>query len=383
VFENLSSLLFTLLSFFVGLSVVVFVHEFGHFWVARRNGVRCDAFSIGFGPELFGWTDKLGTRWKFSVIPLGGYVKMFGEAETMQAVEGGATDAEKKDRKIQRVPRELTPEEQKVSFKHKRISQRAAIVFAGPGVNFLFAILVYWMLFMMMGRGVTEPVIGQVMPNSAAAESGLQSEDRIITIDGATIDRFEDIKQKVALGNGQPLTLGIKRAGEDLSILLTPRLMDTQPGAEKAPPKEFLIGIVPSGERKYISLNPVQALGASVGHSYMILESTVIAVGQMITGKRGTEGLGGPIGVAKFMGQAAKSGLGSFIEGLAFFSLSLGFINLFPIPLLDGGHLLFYAIEAVRGRPLSEQAQEWGLRVGLALVLALMVFATVNDIVHF
>ncbi len=380
--EQLSTLIFTLASFVVGLSIVVFVHEFGHFYVARRNGVRCDSFSIGFGPELFGRTDKHGTRWKFSAIPFGGYVKMFGEAETMQVVEGGNSES-KKDKKVERVYRELTPEEQKVSFKHKTIGQRAAIVFAGPAVNFLFAIVVYWVMFMAMGRGVTEPVIGQVVEASAAAEAGLQSDDRIVTIDGDKIDRFEDIKQKVALGNGQPLTLGLQRGGEALSVQLTPRLMQPQAGAEKNAPKEFLIGIVPSGERHYVSLNPLEALGASVSHSYMILDSTVVAIGQMITGKRGTEGLGGPIGVAKFMGQAAKSGLASFIEGLAFFSLSLGFINLFPVPLLDGGHLLFYAIEAVRGRPLSEQAQEWGLRVGLALVLALMVFATVNDIVHF
>ena len=191
--EQLFGVPFTLVSFVIALSVVVFVHEFGHFYIARRNGVRCDSFSIGFGPELFGRTDKHGTRWKFSLIPLGGYVKMFGEAETMQVVEGGPTDADKAEKKAERVFRELTPEEQKVSFKHKTIGQRAAIVFAGPAVNFLFAILVFWVTFMVVGRAVTEPLVGQVIENSAAAEAGLLAGDRILSVDGKTIQRFEDI----------------------------------------------------------------------------------------------------------------------------------------------------------------------------------------------
>ena len=379
--EQLFGVPFTLVSFVIALSVVVFVHEFGHFYIARRNGVRCDSFSIGFGPELFGRTDKHGTRWKFSLIPLGGYVKMFGEAETMQVVEGGPTEADKKEKRAERVFRELTPEEQKVSFKHKTIGQRAAIVFAGPAVNFLFAILVFWITFMVVGRAVTEPLVGQVIENSAAAEAGLLAGDRILAIDGKTIERFEDIHSIIPLSDGTPMAVKVQRDSEELSLTVTPRQTeDTDVFGNKQ--KRWVIGIASSGQTKIVDLNPVQALGASVSQTYDVVNSTVIAMGQIVAGKRGTEDLGGPIRIAKYSGQAARSGIAGFILFMAILSLNLGFINLFPVPLLDGGHLLFYAIEAVRGRPLSEQAQEWGLRVGLALVVALMVFVCWNDIVH-
>ena len=399
--EQLIGVPFTLLSFVLVLTVVVFVHEFGHFYVARRNGVRCDAFSIGFGPELFGYTDKLGTRWKFSLIPLGGYVKMFGEGETMQAIEGGPdaegvknnndaegvknnNDAEGvKNNKEESVPRELTPEEKAVSFKHKTIGQRAAIVFAGPAINFVFAILVFWVMFMTIGRPVTEPVIGQVVAGSAAAEGGLMVQDRIRSIDGRAIKRFEDIRSIVPLSDGRPMNLVIVRDGREQNIAITPRI-SAEEDAFGNPQKRYLLGIAPSGETsRDIILNPIDALATSVGQTYDVVEGTLIAMGQIVAGTRGTEDLGGPIRIARYSGQAAKTGFVGFIAFVAILSINLGFINLFPVPMLDGGHLLFYAIEAVRGRPLSEQAQEWGLRVGLALVGALMIFVTWNDIAHF
>jgi regulator of sigma E protease len=375
VLENLFGVPFTLVSFLVALTVVVFVHEFGHFIVARRNGVRCQAFSIGFGPELFGYTDKLGTRWKFSLIPLGGYVKMFGEAETMQAVEGGKEGEEKA------VPRELTPDEKKVSFKHKTVGQRAAIAVAGPAVNFLFAIVVFWVTFMFVGRPITEPVIGKVVESSAAADAGLMAEDRVLSIDGTTIDRFEDIRSVVQLSTGAPMSVVIKRGGEEMTLSVTPR-QSTDKDAFGNVQKVFLLGIQNSGETRYKELGPVGALGESLSQTYEIVRGTTVALSQIVAGTRGTEDLGGPIRIAKYSGQAAKTGAAGFIIFLAILSLNLGFINLFPVPLLDGGHLLFYAIEAARGRPLSERAQEWGLRVGLALVLALMLFVSWNDIVH-
>ena len=369
--EQLLGVPFTLVSFVLVLTLVVFVHEFGHFYIARRNGVRCDSFSIGFGPELFGYTDKLGTRWKFSLIPLGGYVKMFGEGETMQVVEGGKEES---------VPRDLTPEEQKVSFKHKTIGQRAAIVFAGPAVNFLFAILVFWVMFMTIGRPVTEPIVGQVVAASAAAEAGLMVQDRIRSIDGKPMARFEDIRNTAQLSDGSPMALVIERDGHEQTISVTPRM-----SAEEDPfgnaGKRYMLGIGPPAETsRVVILNPIEALGASVGQTYDIVDGTFVAVGQMIRGKRGTEEMGGPIKIAKYSGQAAKTGFVGFIAFVAILSINLGLINLFPVPMLDGGHLLFYAIEAVRGRPLSERAQEWGLRVGLALVGALMIFSTWNDI---
>ncbi|MBX7198898.1 MAG: RIP metalloprotease RseP [Rhodospirillaceae bacterium] len=364
---------FAIVSFLVGITIVVFVHEFGHFWVARRNGVRCHAFSIGFGPELFGYTDKLGTRWKFSLIPLGGYVKMFGEAETMQAVEGGATDGAKPE------PRALTEEEKKVSFKYKTVGQRSAIAFAGPAANFLFTIVVFWITFMIYGQSITEPVIGQVQANSAAAAAGLMPDDRVLTVDHTAIERFEDIRSVIQLSTGAAMDVTIRRGGQEMTLSVTPRQTVTKDvfGNEA---KAFLLGITSNGETHFKALNPAAALGASVQQTYDIVRTNLVAVGQMLTGRRGTEDLGGPIRIAKYTSQAAKAGAAEFVLMLAVISLSLGFMNLLPVPVLDGGHLLFYAIEAARRRPLSERAQEWGLRVGLALVLALMLFVTWNDI---
>ena len=373
--EQLFGVPFTLLSFLVALSVVVFVHEFGHFFVARRCGVRCETFSVGFGPELFGRTDRHGTRWKFSAIPLGGYVRMFGEGDTMQAVEGGQGESEAE-------PRELTPEERAVSFKHKTLGQKSAIVFAGPAINLLFAIAVFWVMFIFVGRPITEPVVGAVIEGSAAQDAGLMPDDRIVAIDGSLIDRFEDIQNIVQIGNGAPLNLSIERDAAEVSVTLTPRPVEgTDPFGNAQ--QRYLIGISPSGQTRVTDLGPISALGVAVGQTYEIIEGTAIAVSQIVSGERGTEDLGGPIRIAKYSGQAAKTGAVGFILFMAILSINLGIINLFPVPLLDGGHLLFYAIEAVRGRPISEQAQEWGMRMGLALVVALMVFVTWNDIVHF
>jgi regulator of sigma E protease len=371
--DSIFDIPFTLVSFLITLSIVVFVHEFGHFWVARRNGVKCESFSIGFGPEIFGWNDKHGTRWKFSAIPLGGYVKMFGEGETMQAVEGGAENPAP--------ARDLTPEEKAVSFKYKTLGQRAAIVFAGPAANIIFAILVFWAVFVIAGRPVTEPVVGQVVPDSAAANAGFMAGDRILSVDGTVIDRFEDIQRLVPMGHGLPMSVTVLRDRNEVVLNALPRVIEDKDVFGNVT-KRAILGIAASGERRVEKPGLVQALGWSVGQTYTVVDSTVVAIGQMINGLRGTEDLGGPIRIAKYSGQAAKSGLVNFVIFMAILSVNLGFINLLPVPLLDGGHLLFYAIEAVRGRPLPEQVQEWGLRVGLALVLFLMVFVTWNDIVQ-
>ena len=373
--EQILGILSVLFNFIVALSVVVFVHELGHFVVARWNNVRCESFSIGFGPELLGFTDRLGTRWKFSLIPLGGYVKMFGEADIANpgAGEEGEEDLE---------PKEMTPEEKAVSFKFKTLGQRAAIVFAGPAVNFVFAILVFFVLFMAVGRPVTEPVIGQVVPDSAAAEAGLLAGDRILSIDGQEIDRFEDLQRLVPLGNGAEMRLTILRADDILDVVAAPRVIE-ETDVFGNPQRRALLGVSSSGEsRMLVRHNPVSAVGLAVQQTYIVVESTFIAVGQIISGDRGTEDLGGPIRIAKFSDQAAKSGLANFVIFMAILSINLGIINLFPVPLLDGGHLLFYAIEGLRGRPLSDQTQEWGLRFGLVLVLSLMVFVTWNDILQ-
>lgn len=375
--EQILGVSFTLVNFIIALSVVVFVHELGHFVVARWNQVRCESFSIGFGPELIGFTDRHGTRWKFSLIPLGGYVKMFGEADIANPGAGQDDDSgEVHD------PPEMTPEEKAVSFKYKTLGQRSAIVFAGPAVNFVFAILVFFVMFMAVGRPVTEPVIGEVVAESAAAEAGLAPGDRILAIDGESVDRFEDLQRLVPLGNGAPMQLTILREDSVLDLVAQPRIVE-ETDAFGNPQKRALLGVSSSGEtRMLVRHDPFSAMGLAVQQTYIVVEGTFIAVGQIISGDRGTEDLGGPIRIAKFSGQAAKSGLANFVIFMAILSINLGIINLFPVPLLDGGHLLFYAIEGLRGRPLSDQAQEWGLRFGLVLVLSLMVFVTWNDILQ-
>lgn len=376
--EQILGISFTLVNFIIALSVVVFVHELGHFLVARWNNVKCEAFSIGFGPELIGFNDRLGTRWKFCLIPLGGYVKMFGEADTANP---GTSDSATHD-DAPEFEREMTPEEKAVSFKYKTLGQRAAIVFAGPAVNFIFAIAVFVVMFMSVGRPVTEPIIGEVVADSAAAEAGLLAGDRILSIDGNEVDRFEDLQRMVPLGNGQPMRITVQRMESILDIVAVPRVVE-EVDAFGNPQKRALLGVASSGEtRMMVRHNPIVAFGLAVEQTYVVVEGTFIAVGQIISGERGTEDLGGPIRIAKFSGQAAKSGFANFVIFMAILSINLGIINLFPVPLLDGGHLLFYAIEAVRGRPLSDNTQEWGLRFGLVLVLSLMVFVTWNDILQ-
>lgn len=375
--DQILGISFTLVNFIIALSVVVFVHELGHFLVARWNKVKCESFSIGFGPELIGYTDRHGTRWKFSLIPLGGYVKMFGEADIANP---GAKDSDNDGEET--VEYEMTPEEKAVSFKYKTLGQRSAIVFAGPAVNFIFAILVFVVMFMSVGRPVTEPIIGSVVEDSAAAQAGLMAGDRILSIDGDAIDRFEDLQRIVPLGNGAPMIMSIQRDDQILEITATPRIVE-ETDAFGNPQKRALLGVGSSGEtRMMVRHNPITAFGLAVSQTYTVVEGTFVAVGQIISGERGTEDLGGPIRIAKFSGQAAKSGFANFVIFMAILSINLGIINLFPVPLLDGGHLLFYAIEGLLGRPLSDQTQEWGLRFGLVLVLSLMVFVTWNDILQ-
>ncbi|CAA6603095.1 putative enzyme [Rhodospirillaceae bacterium LM-1] len=356
-----------ILPFLVLLTVVVFVHELGHYWVARRNGVRVLVFSVGFGKELFGFNDKNGTRWKLGLIPFGGYVKMFGDED----------ESSKPD-----TTREFTDEEKAVSFHHKRLGQRAAIVAAGPLSNLFFAIIVLAVLFMTVGQLATPPVVGAVSPGSAAEKAGILEQDRITAINGAAIERFEQIQQVVRLGDGSGLVLTIERAGQSLDLPITPtmtELTDRFGNVQRTP----LLGISASmAESQVVMLSPGAAVYESFRQTWVITSSTLSAVGQMITGSRDTSDLGGPLRIAKFSGEAAQGGAANFITFIAVLSINLALINLFPIPMLDGGHLLFYAIEGVIRRPLSDRAQEYGFRIGLFLVLALFVFATWNDLIH-
>ncbi|HAX91072.1 MAG TPA: RIP metalloprotease RseP [Rhodospirillaceae bacterium] len=356
-----------LVPFLVVLSVVVFVHEFGHFWVARRCGVKIETFSIGFGPEIFARVDKKGTRWRVAWLPLGGYVKMFGDADPTSF--GPSEDAPK-----------MTAEEKKVAFYTQPVRKRFAIVAAGPGSNYLFAVVVLAMMFLVNGQPYTSTKIATVVENSAAAQAGLKTDDKILSIDGAAMESFEAVRRTISLNAGTPIKIVYEREGQMLDATTTPEVVKTvdRLGMEHT---QGRLGIV-STETAFRDLNPASAIRESVAEIWNITAGTLKGVGQMIMGVRGTEELGGPLRIAEMSGKVAKDGVFALFWFIVVISVNLGLINLFPIPLLDGGHLLFYAVEGLRGRPLSERIQEYGARVGAALVLSLMVFATWNDLVH-
>jgi len=351
--------------FLIVLTVLVFVHELGHYLVARWNRVRVEVFSIGFGPEVFGWTDRVGTRWKFSAVPLGGYVKMFGDADPASMGDQSAFD-------------HMTASEKAVSFHHKRLFQRVAVVSAGPIANFAFAVAALAVLFATAGQPFTPPQIGKIQPGSAAEAGGLQAGDIIVKIDGSAVERFEDVQRAVRLNDGAAMDLTVDRSGQTLDVSVTPRITAVTDRFGNVH-KFGLLGIERQGI-DYVRRNPVEAVWRAAQETVNITGGTLTAVWQMIIGARGAEELGGPIRIMQMSGEASKAGLPVLIWFMAVLSVNLGLINLFPIPVLDGGHLLFYAAEALRGRPLGQRAQEFGFRIGLALVLTLMVFATWNDV---
>ena len=353
------------ISLLVLLTVVVFIHELGHFWVARWCGVRVEVFSVGFGPELFGWTDRLGTRWKFSAIPLGGYVKMFGQAERVLEADGRERD--------------MSAAERAVAFHHKPVWQRAAIVFAGPAANYLLTIAALAVLFALVGQPTVPTVVGEVKVGSAAEAAGIRTGDRILSINGQPTKSFDDLVSLVQNSAGQPLSLMIQRGDTELPITAQPRPMSDSGG--DASHQTYRLGITPGGELQYERRSLPEAAVGAVSQTYSGTIQILTNLWQMITGERSSQELGGVLRIAKIAGDVANSSYVDFLFLIPALSLNLGLLNLFPIPLLDGGHLAFYAIESVRGRPLGERAQEWGLRIGVALVLGLVVFATWNDLV--
>ncbi|MEZ5871966.1 MAG: RIP metalloprotease RseP [Nitratireductor sp.] len=358
-----------ILAFLVVLTIVVFFHELGHFLVARWNGVKIDAFSVGFGPELFGFNDKHGTRWKLAMIPLGGYVKFHGD---MNGASMPDTD----------VINSMSDEERAVSFAHKKVWQRAAIVAAGPIANFILAIVIFTFSLMLLGRVVSDPLVSVVQPGSAAEAAGFQAGDIVKLVDGEKIASFTDIPRLVAPNPGRELVFTLERDGKDIEVAVTPRLevrKDRFGNREEI----GLIGITNDGQAANARIEkygPVEAFGRAVYETWFIITRSLGGLWDMITGSISVKQLSGPIGIAKTSGDVATLGIGALVNWVALISVSIGLLNLFPIPILDGGHLVFYAYEAIRGRPLSENAQEYGFRVGLALLLTLMVVATWNDI---
>lgn len=360
-----------LIAFVAVLSVVVFVHEFGHFWVGRRCGVGVVAFSIGFGKELFGWTDKYGTRWKVSVIPLGGYVKFVGDLNAASVPDQKQLD-------------QMPAGERAISFPHQNVAKRAAIVAAGPIANFLLAIVIFAGFNYFSGRQVIEPRIAAVQTGSAAEKAGFLPQDLILTIDGKRIETFADMQLLVSSSAGESLRFTVERGGQTVALDAIPSFVERATPFGKQ--RIGLLGVEasrdPSAIRR-ISYTPLGALKAGAVETWNQVDRTLNFLRRLVLGRESADQLSGPLGIARAAGTAFEiGGVYSLVSLIGFLSVSIGLINLFPIPLLDGGHLLFYAIEALRGRPLSEKAQEIGFRIGFAIVAMLMVFATWNDLVH-
>jgi regulator of sigma E protease len=350
------------------LTIVVFFHELGHFVVARWAGVRVLTFSLGFGPELVGFNDRHGTRWKISAIPLGGYVKFFGD-DTEASTPSAQTLAS------------MTDEERQGSFHHKKVGPRAAIVAAGPIANFLLAIVIFTGLFTFFGKPIMTARVDQVQANSAAQAAGFQVGDVVTAIDGETIDSFPEMQQIVAMRAGQQLTFTVKREAALLQLKATPQLKEL-PDPFGNVSRRGVLGITrqPSaGEAVSQPVDPFTALVLAVKRTWFTIDQTLSYIGNVFRGRVSADQIGGPLRIAQISGQVATLGIIPLLDLAGILSISIGLLNLFPVPLLDGGHLLFYAAEVVRGRPLSERAQEYGFRFGLLLVLMLMIFAFYND----
>lgn len=360
-----------IIPFLFVLTIVVFFHELGHFLVARWAGVKVLTFSLGFGPELFGFNDRHGTRWKVSAIPLGGYVKFFGDESEASTPSADALQT-------------MTADERKVSFHHKKVGPRAAIVAAGPIANFLLAIVIFAALFTFFGKPSQTARVDTVQEKSAAAAAGFKSGDVVTAIDGNAIDSFSEMQRIVSTKAGTPMVFTVKRGEEVVKLSGTPELREIKDSFGNAH-RIGVLGITRAtgpGDTVTQPVNPATAVWLGVKETWFVVDRTLSYIGGVFTGRENADQVGGPIRIAQISGQVATIGLSALIHLAAVLSVSIGLLNLFPVPLLDGGHLLFYAVEAIRGKPLSERSQELGFRVGLALVLMLMLFATYNDILH-
>lgn len=360
-------ILMTVLSFLLVIGPLIFIHEMGHYLVGRACGVKADVFSIGMGREIFGWTDRRGTRWKVAWLPIGGYVKFAGDMNPASTPSPEWLA--------------LPPEERARTFQAQPVWKRFLIVLAGPATNFLFAIAVFCAVFATLGEPTTPPVVAAVQPGSPAAAAGIMAGDRVVSVSGRAVNRFEEIQDIVQIRPGERLALRVERAGRPvtLSVVTGSELLRDRFG------NEMRIGRLGlrAGPGEMRRLGPAEVVGASLRYTVnavrMMIETTV----QIIRGQRSVSEMGGPLKIAQVSGQQASMGWFEFVWFMTMISINLGFINLLPVPLLDGGHLFFYAIEAVRRRPLEPQVQEWAFRSGLAMLLSLMVFVTFNDLGSF
>jgi len=357
--------------FLFGLSVVVFFHELGHFLVARMCGVRVLTFSVGFGPELIGFNDRHGTRWKISAIPLGGYVKFFGDDNAASVPDGAAVA-------------NMSEAERRESFFHQPVGRRSAIVAAGPFANFILAIVIFATIFALFGKQTTTARVDAVQPDSPAAIAGLMPGDIVLAIDGTTIESFSDMQRIVSAGAGRAMEFRIDRGGAPMTLSATPALRQ---GKDNLGNRfcHAVLGVSRSmtpADVKTQYVGPFTALWLGVKETWFIIDRTFSYIGGLFAGRECADQLGGPIRIAQISGQVATMGFMPVLHLAAMLSVSIGLLNLFPVPLLDGGHLLFYGIEATRGRPLSSRAQEIGFRIGFAIVVMLMIFTVFNDTIQ-
>jgi regulator of sigma E protease len=353
------------------LTIVVFFHELGHFMMARWCGIKVVVFSIGFGPEIAGFYDRYGTRWKISAIPLGGYVKFFGDDNAASTPDHAAAAA-------------MSEAEKKDSFIFQPIRSRAAVVAAGPIANFILAITIFAVIFMTIGKQSTTARVDTVQPGSAAQTAGFKPGDLVLAINGEKIESFSDMQRIVSISAGEPLTIEVDRGGVQVALKAVPQLKELKDNFGNVH-RLGVLGISRSmapGDIKTEKAGPVRAVVMGAQETWFVVDRTMAYITGVFVGREAADQLGGPIRIAQVSGQVATAGFGALFHLTAVLSISIGLLNLFPIPLLDGGHLLFYAIEAIRGRPLSERAQELGFRIGLAIVVMLMIFATFNDILH-
>jgi regulator of sigma E protease len=353
------------------LTIVVFFHELGHFLMARWCGIKVLTFSIGFGPEIVGFNDRYGTRWKISAVPLGGYVKFFGDENAASVPDHAAAAA-------------MTEAEKKDSFVFQPVRSRAAVVAAGPIANFVLAIAIFAIIFMTVGKQTTSARVDTVQPGSAAQVAGFQPGDLVLTINGEKIESFSDMQRIVSVSAGEPLSIEVERGNAQITLKAVPQLKELKDNFGNAH-RLGVLGISRSmapGDIKTEKAGPMRAIVMGAQETWFVVDRTLSYISGVFTGREAADQLGGPIRIAQVSGQVATAGLAALFHLTAVLSVSIGLLNLFPIPLLDGGHLLFYVIETIRGRPLSERAQELGFRIGLAIVLMLMIFATFNDILR-
>jgi regulator of sigma E protease len=359
-----------ILPFLALILVVVFIHEYGHYYFAKRYGVGVTDFSIGFGKEMFGWNDKSGTRWKVCVIPLGGYVKFFGDRNVYSQA-----DQEK-------VLKQYNKEDQDKLFVLKPLYQRALIVFGGPLANFILAIFIFFSIYTFAGKDFTPAVINEVLKDSPAMVAGLKDKDIVVSIDGNKVKSIMDVSKYITMSTDEVINFTVNRFDETLNFRVKPNMVKTEDNFGNKITKR-MVGIklgAYNNEVNHVKLGPAKALFYSVNEVYYVSVSSLKYIGSMIRGSGDSSQLGGPIRIAKISGQVAEFGILPFISLMAYISISLGLINLFPIPMLDGGHLMFYSIEKILGRPLSQKVQEGFFRIGMFLLLSLMFFTTFNDL---